>query len=185
MPHFQVADVAASARSAIELGGNEIMHEKADDGRSQWAVLGDQFGAAFGIIPVVTGESDTANQNERFGRISWLSLTVPDAIASQAFYQHVVGWNPRPMKTENRDEHASRFEMQIDNDIEAAEICQHRSGFGEIPSVWLIHLPVDDLVESLRRVNEGGGEVIQEFAVESYAIVRDPVGVYLALQTGQ
>ena len=53
-----------------------------------------------------------------------------------------------------------------------------------IPSVWLIHLPVGDLVESLRRVNAGGGEVINEFVKAEYAVVRDPVGVYLALQTG-
>ncbi|MDA7902596.1 hypothetical protein N9B31_02965 [Mariniblastus sp.] len=39
-----------------------------------------------------------------------------------------------------------------------------------------------DLLESLRRV--GGGEVIKEFAEAKYAIVRDPVGVYLALQAG-
>ncbi len=45
-------------------------------------------------------------------------------------------------------------------------------------------MPVDDLVESLRRVSEGGGEVIKEYAEAKYAVVRDPVGVYLALQAG-
>ena len=36
MPHFQVADVAASAASAIDMGGKELMHEKDDKGQSQW-----------------------------------------------------------------------------------------------------------------------------------------------------
>ncbi|MGI9378470.1 MAG: VOC family protein, partial [Methyloligellaceae bacterium] len=74
MPHFQVADVAASAACAIDMGGKELMHGKDDDGQSQWAVLVDPDGAAFGIIPVAPVESDTAPQDVRQGCISWLSL---------------------------------------------------------------------------------------------------------------
>jgi len=76
MPHFQVADVAASVTCAIDMGGKELMHSKTDE----WAVLADQVGAAFGVIPVVACESDTTRQNERLGCITWLSLTVPDAL---------------------------------------------------------------------------------------------------------
>ena len=184
MPHFQVSDVAVSVKCAIDMGGKELMHSKTDDGQSQWAVLADRVGAAFGVIPVVARESDTTRQNERLGCISWLSLTVPDALSSRDFYQNVVGWNAKPIETENSEGHFAKFEMQIDNETAAAEICQFRSEQNGIPSVWLIHLPVDDLVESLRRVSEGGGEVIKEFAEAKYAVVRDPVGVYLALQTG-
>ena len=64
MPHFQVADVATSAATAIEMGGKELMHGKTDDGQSQWAVLADQVGAAFGVIPVVSGESVDTQQDE-------------------------------------------------------------------------------------------------------------------------
>lgn len=56
MPHIQVADVAASVERALELGGREVMHAKGDDGSSQWAVLLDPDGAAFGLIPVVPKE---------------------------------------------------------------------------------------------------------------------------------
>jgi uncharacterized protein len=177
MPHFQVVDVAASAAGAIEQGGKELMHGKDDNGQSQWAVLVDPDGAAFGIIPAVAGESDNTQQNERLGCISWLSLMVPDALLSRDFYQHVVGWNAKPIEARDSEGHATGFEMQIDNETAAAEIRQYRSEVNSIPSVWLIHLPVDDLVESLRRVSEGNGEVIREYAEEKYAVVRDPVGV--------
>ena len=180
MPHLQVADVAASVACAINMGGKELMH----DGQSRWAVLADQAGAAFGVIPVVPGESDSAGPNERLGCISWLSLTVPDAVTSQDFYQHVVGWSAKSIEMEGGEGHFTSFEMQRDNEIAAAEICQYRSEDSDIPSVWLIHLPVDDLVESLRRVSEGGGEVIKEYGDNKYAVVRDPVGVYVALQSG-
>ncbi len=183
-PHFQVADVAASVACAIDMGGKELWHSKTDDGQSQWAVLADQVGAAFGVIPVVAGESGSTGQNERLGCISWLSLTVPDALPSRDYYQRVVGWNARSIEMEDSEGHFGRFEMQRDNEIAAAEICQYRDDFRGIPSVWLIHLPVDDLVDSLRRVSEGGGEVIREYAEEKYAVVRDPVGAYLALRSG-
>ncbi len=74
--------------------------------------------------------------------------------------------------------------MQIDNSTSAAEIRRSRNEQDGIPPVWLIYLPVGDIAESLRRVREGGGQVIQEFAEAGYAVVRDPVGVYLALQAG-
>lgn len=184
MPHFQVADVAASAAGAIEKGGKELMHGKDDDGQSQWAVLVDPDGAAFGIIPAVADESDNKQQNERFGCISWLSLAVPDALFSRDFYQHVVGWNPKPIEAGYSEGHVTGFEMQIDNETSAAEISQFPSEQNGIPSVWLIHLPVDDYVESLRRVVKDGGEIIREYE-EKYAVVRDPVGVYLALRFSQ
>ena len=183
MPHFQVADVAASAACAIDMGGKELMHGKDNDGQSQWAVLIDPDGAAFGIIPVVPYESDSPQQDARKGYISWLSLAVPNASSSRDFYQKVIGWKAKSSETEESEGGVAKFEMQIDNENSAAEICQFGGKHNEIPSVWLIHLPVDDLVESLRRVKEEGGEVIKEIAEAKRAIVRDPVGVFLALET--
>ena len=126
----------------------------------------------------------STQRNQRFGYISWLSLSVSDILTSRDFYQQVVGWNAKSIETEDSEGHAAIIEMHIDNESAAAEIVQFRSEQDSIPSVWLIHLPVDDLVESLRRVLEGGGEVIKEYAEEKYAVVRDPVGVYLALEVG-
>ncbi len=51
-----------------------------------------------------------------------------------------------------------------------------------IPSVWLIHLPVSNLVDSLRRVAACGGEVMTKYDEARRAIIRKPVGVLLVLQ---
>ena len=184
MPHFQVADVTASTARAMEIGSKEIMLSKTDNGQVQWAALSDPAGAAFGLIPVVDNESGSAEQNERIGCISWLSLTVPDASAVEDFYQQVVGWKVQPIEVKDGERQFTNFEMQRDTGIAAAEICQYRDELEGIPAVWLIHLPVGDLAESLRRVSEGGGTVIKKCAEENYAVVRDPVGVYFALQEG-
>ncbi len=181
MPHFQVDNVAASAECAVEMGGKQLMHSKTDDGESQWAVLVDQDGAAFGVIPVVTQPSENKPQETRQGCIAWLSLTVPNSLASRDFYQRVVGWNAQPI--EDCEEPNVKFEMQIDAETAAAEICQVQNVPNSIPSTWLIHLPVDDLAESLRLVSDGGGKVIKEPTEGQDAIVRDPVGVFLALRS--
>lgn len=44
-------------------------------------------------------------------------------------------------------------------------------------------LPVGDLPESLRQVNNGGGEVVSENPEENYAVIRDLFGVFLALRS--
>ena len=94
MPHIQVADVAASVQRARDLGGSVLMHAQANDGTSQWAVLLDPNGAAFGIIPLVPPEAlppasrDTAAP---LGRIAWLDLTVSDASATATSIGRLLG----------------------------------------------------------------------------------------------
>lgn len=184
MPHFQVSDVAASFECAVACGGTELMHSKDDDGRSQWAVLTDPFGAAFGLIPVVPVEPNAVDANERMGRISWLTLMVSDVAASRDFYREVIEWNAIDSESEDDNGRRTGVEMLRDDQISSAEICDNLGDDQSIPPVWLISLPVDDLTESLRRVRDGGGEVVSGSAHANYAVIRDPVGVYIALQEG-
>src|SRR5688500_14418287 len=86
MPHIQVTDVSASVQRALDLGGTVLMHSKDDAGNSQWAVLLDPNGAAFGLVPVVPAGTIRSGDGSSLldaaapvGRISWLDLTVRDA----------------------------------------------------------------------------------------------------------
>jgi len=176
MPHFQVADVGVSAARALELGGRELMHGKGEDGQSQWAVLVDPTGAAFGLIPVVGGESEAAAETDGAGRISWLTLVVPDVSATCRFYEQVVGWSSIPADA------GGGCEMRRPDGVSAAEIRDAGGDDAGIPPVWILSLPVDDLAESLRRAREGGGEIVQGSTDAGHAVIRDPVGVYFALQ---
>jgi len=178
MPHFQVADVAASAARTLERGGQELMHGKGDDGQSQWAVLVDPSGAAFGVIPVVVDESNGASHLDRIGCISWLSLLVSDVSSMCEFYEQVVGWSA-VSDTEGG------FEMRRPDGVASAEICPMNDRNEGIPSVWILSLPVDDFDESLQRVREGGGEIVKEMSGSGRAVIRDPVGVHIALQASK
>ncbi len=190
MPHIQVADVAASVKRALGLGGNELMHAKGDDERSQWAVLLDPNGAAFGIIPVASAEAipPTDSAAVRAGHISWVALTVSDASATRDFYRQVVGWSVQDVEMEDASERYVDYNMFGDDGNPSAGICHTRGVNLGLPPTWMIYLPVDDLAESVRRVREEGGKIIKatrgndgEYAC---AVVQDLVGAHLALVQG-
>lgn len=195
MPHIQVADVAESVRRALDLGGSAPMHARDDDGKSQWAVLLDPNGAAFGIIPVVPAAAIPSSTGAAsrdgaapVGRIAWLDLTVPDASATRDFYRQVVGWSAQDVEMENGGERYSDYKMVREDGSPAAGVCHARGVNAGLPPVWMIYLPVGDLAESLRRVPAEGGEVVKAAKGDDgtyvYAAVRDPVGACLALTAG-
>lgn len=195
MPHIQVADVARSVERALELGGSEAVHARGDDGTSQWAVLLDPNGAAFGLIPVVSADEIPSSEGEAardgaasIGCISWLDLTVADASATRDFYQEVVGWSVEEVAMEDAGERYADYRVLGGDGNPAAGIRHARGVNGGLPPVWMLHLPVDDLAESLRRVREEGGKIIQETTGDdggyASAVVEDPVGACLALAPG-
>ncbi len=190
MPHIQVADVAASVERALDLGGSELMHGKDDDGKSQWAVLLDPNGAAFGIIPVVSADaiSPTDGAAARVGRISWVDLTVSDASATRDFYRQVVGWSVQDVEMEDASERYADHNMCGDDGSPAAGVCNARGVNLGLPPIWMIYLTVGDLAESVRRVREEGGKIIKATRGDdgeyAYAVIQDLVGAYLALVPG-
>lgn len=195
MPHIQVADVAAGVNRALELNGRELMHGKDDEGNSQWAVLLDPNGTAFGIIPVVAEadipapEGRAARDAEtRMGRIAWLDLTVDDAAATRDFYRQVVGWTVEDVAMEDAGERYADYNMLGGDGGSAAGICHARGVNLGLPPVWMIYLPVGDLDESLRRVEAEGGKVIKATrgadGTCAFAVIKDPVGACVALMPG-
>lgn len=195
MPHIQVAEVAASVQRALALGGSVLMDAKADDGTSQWAVLRDPNGAAFGIIPVVPTEAippgdgaASGDEATSVGRIAWLDLTVADASATRDFYRQVIGWVVQDVAMEDGGERYADYTMLGGDGNPAAGVCHARGVNSGLPPVWMLYLPVGDLAESLRRVREEGGTVMKAMQGEAgeyvYAAVQDPVGVHLALMPG-
>jgi predicted enzyme related to lactoylglutathione lyase len=192
MPHIQVADVAASVARALARGGRRLMHQEDESGQSLWAVLIDPNGAAFGIIPVVAPPAIESAQDgassETVGRISWLDLTVPEAPATRDFCRDVVGWSVQDVEMEDEDGKYADYALCTPDGTAVAGVCHARGINQAIPPVWLICLPVGNLGESLGRVKDEGGEVLEarkgpdgEYA---YAVIRDPVGACLALGPG-
>jgi hypothetical protein len=131
------------------------------------------------LIPVVGAESEASDQFENVGRISWLTLVVSDVSSTCEFYEQVVGWS-----TVSADVDGG-FTMRRPDGVCAAEICHAGGDNAGIPPVWILSLPVDDYEESLRLVREGGGEIIKRSTDAGQAVIRDPAGVYIALQANE
>lgn len=195
MPHIQVDDVAGSVKRALDLGGREFAHAKGDDGTSQWAVLFDPDGAAFGLIPVVsrddvplTEDSLSHDGAASIGCISWVDLTVADASTSRDFYQQVVGWSVKHVEMEDAGERYADYNMIGGDGNPAAGVCHARGANAGLPPVWMLYLSVGDIAESVRRVQEEGGKIIKQTTGTdgkfTYAVIQDPVGAYLALVPG-
>ena len=195
MPHIQVADVAKSVAHALAQGGRELMHGKDDNGASQYAVLLDPNGAAFGVIPRVPadalppadgGASDGAPAP--VGCIAWVDLTVPDAAATRDFYEKVVGWSGQDVEMTDAGASYADYNMIAGDGTPGAGICNARGVNKGLPPTWMIYLPVGDLAESLGLVTEKGGRIIAQTSgadgAISYAIIEDPVGATLGLMQG-
>ena len=122
------------------------------------------------------------------GRISGLHLTVSDAAATRDFYRDVVGWTVQNVEMEDAGERSADYALCTPDGTAVAGVRSARGINEAMPPVWLICLPVGDLGESLRRVQEGGGEVVEARTATGdeyvYAVVRDPVGACLALVPG-
>jgi predicted enzyme related to lactoylglutathione lyase len=122
------------------------------------------------------------------GRISWLDLTVSDASATRGFYRQVVDWSAQEVEMEDASGRYADYTLFADDGNPAAGVRHARGVNLDLPPIWMIYLPVGDLAESLRRVPEGGGEIIKatrgsdgEYAS---AVIQDPVGACLALVPG-
>lgn len=185
MPHIMVADVAESARRAVEHGGRELMHGKDDAGQSQWAVMVDPHGAGFGLIPVVPADQLPASSAGPVGHIAWLELTVTDAAAARDFYRAVVGWTVEERAVQDADGPYTDFMLRAGDGRPAAGLSHPRAERRDHPSAWMLHLPVGDLAESLRRVEQEGGRTLATTCDSAgrpiYAAVEDLVGVCFGL----
>lgn len=187
IPHFQVADVAASVARAIKLGGTELMHGKDDDGNSLWAGLQDPAGAAFGLIPVVAPEHLPPAQDgdAPIGCIAWVDLTVPDASALRDFYRAVIGWTVAEVLMNDGGEGYADYNMVGEDGAPAAGVCHARGANADMPGVWMLYLPVGDIDESVKHAAAEGGRVLKDTISPDgsfrFAVIQDPVGAIFAI----
>ncbi len=179
MPHIQVRDVGASVAHARELGGSILMQGRDQDGQWQWAVVVDPGGAAFGLVPVASDTSSATDHPAAVGRIAHLTLAVPDVRTACRFYERVVGWSA------DSADAGGAVALHRPDGAAVAAICRAHADDHRVPPVWILGLPVGDLDASLRLVGESGGQVVDGCAENGRAVIRDPVGAFLALQANR
>lgn len=117
----------------------------------------------------------------KIGTIVHHDLTVPAAERVRDFYAAVVGWTPEPVAMGDYDDYA----MRAPGGEPAAGVCHARGVNADLPPQWLMYVAVEDLVASIARCEELGGEALTPIKGNEgeyrYCVIRDPAGAVLGL----
>lgn len=119
------------------------------------------------------------------GAVLSADIAVPEHEREVRCYSRVLGLGGSELMHARDDDGTSQWAVLLHPNGAAFGVIPVVAAEAISPPVWMIYLPVGDLAESLRRVRgEGGGVVKSVQGADGdyiYAVIRDPVGAYLAL----
>jgi predicted enzyme related to lactoylglutathione lyase len=178
--YVTVEGADADAARANELGG-EVMRppfDVMDIGRM--AILKDPQGAVFAVWqPRARIGAERVND---VGCLCMNELTTTDVTAAGAFYEGLLGWRIEAVN----DNSGSGFTAFFFNGGRVnASVLTAAEG---VPSHWRPNFTVEDVSQSLERVEQlGGGAVAGPFQIFDgmIALARDPQGAVFALFAGE
>jgi predicted enzyme related to lactoylglutathione lyase len=177
--YVAVDDMDAKAAQIRRLGG-AILVPPTDSNIGRISVVADPQTATFALVTGLTYGQQPPSRLDEPGRVGWHELLAEDRNKIFAFYGELFGWQ----------------KAYAEND--PADLYQLFSAAGQtiggmlskLPSVsrpcWLYYFNVDDIGAAAKRVNAGGGRILQGpiELPDGCWIVRcaDPQGALFALQ---
>ncbi|WP_454628309.1 VOC family protein [Bradyrhizobium cenepequi] len=180
--YVAVDDVDATAAQIRRLGG-AILVPPTDGNIGRLSVVADPQTATFALVSGLTYDQRKPGRLDELGRVGWHELLAADRRAIFGFYRELFGWR------------------QTDAEADPADLYQLFSAGAQtiggmltkLPSVsqpfWLYYFNVDDIGAAAKRVNAGGGRILQGpiELPDGCWIVRcaDPQGALFALQGAQ
>lgn len=177
--YIAVDDMEATIAQIRPLGG-AILVSPTDSNIGRIAVVADPQGATFALVTGLTcGQSQPGGTDEP-GRVGWHELLAEDQRRVFPFYGELLGWQKPPGGTDP----ASVYELFS---VAGQTIGGMLTKLPSVPQAcWLHYFNVDDVGVAARRVNAGGGRVLQgpiELPSDCW-IVRcvDPQGALFTLQ---
>ena len=159
-PHWiayvSVDDVEQTVSKTRDAGGNVLKDSTDVPGAGSFAVLSDPQGAAFAIYKTATEESDGETDDPQIGRFSWNELATSDYKGALQFYSDLFGWSPQ-----------EAMDMGEGNIYQiygggAAPLGGMFNKPDEMPGppMWLYYISVENVNDSVKTVEELGGQVI-------------------------
>jgi predicted enzyme related to lactoylglutathione lyase len=122
-----------------------------------------------------------SDQRTKPGTVNWFDLTVANAEPIRDFYKSVIGWETSPVDMGGYND----FCMHPEKDgVPIAGICNARGNNAGMPAQWIMYITVANLDESMKRVAELGGKVIngpRNMGKNRYCIIEDPAGAVCGL----
>ena len=177
--YVAVDDIDATAKQIRRRGG-AVMLPPTDSNIGRVSVVADPQNATFALVSGLTFGERQAGGLDELGRVGWHELLAQDRNKVFDFYGGLFGWQ----KAEGEPGQADLYQLFSAGGQTIGGMLTKQ------PSVqqpcWLYYFNVDDIDEAARRVNAGGGRVLQgpiELS-EGCWIARcvDPQGALFALQ---
>ena len=180
--YVAVDDMDATAAQIMRLGG-AVLLPPTDSNIGRVSVVADPQKATFALVSGLTYGQRQPGGLDELGRVGWHELLAVDRNKIFDFYGELFGW------------------QKVNAETEPADLYQLFSAGGQtiggmltkLPSVsqpcWLYYFNVDDIGAAAKRVNAGGGRVLQGpiELLDGCWIARcaDPQGALFALQGAQ
>ena len=174
-----VDDIDATA-SQIRRRGGAVMLPPTDSNIGRVSVVADPQKANFALVSGLTYGQPQSGGLDELGRVGWHELLAEDRNRVFDFYRELFGW------------------QKDSGETDPADFYQLFSSAGQtiggmltkLPSVpqpcWLYYFNVDDIGTAAKRVNDGGGRILQGpiELTDGCWIARcaDPQGALFALQ---
>ena len=156
MAYVSVDDVE-QAVSKVKKAGGSVLHGATDvPGAGSFAVLADPQGAAFAIYKPANQESQESADESKIGRFSWNELATSDYKGAFSFYSELFGWEPQ----EAMDMGPGGIYQIYGQGGAPLGGMFNKPDEMPGPPMWLYYVLVDDVNESVKKVTELGGQVL-------------------------
>ena len=117
----------------------------------------------------------------RIGTMGWLDMTDEQAPALRDFYQSVIGFQTEALSMGEYDDYILKT---ADGETMVAGIAHKRGPNAEVPKGWIPYFIIADLDQSLKQVEQLGGQAIgdeRSYGGGRFCFIRDPSGAICAL----
>lgn len=176
-PHWSsyvsVADAAASAQKAAELGGKVLVGPMQVMEEGHMAIIQDPTGAVLGLWQ--PGRHIGSQICNVPGSLSWNELQTHDTAKAMAFYTALFGWGAQTADMGGFDYTAFSVGERPNAGMMAIQ-----PEWGEVPPNWSVYLAVENCDASAEQVTALGGKIIMPPSdipgTGRFAVIADPQG---------
>lgn len=149
-------DVDATAQKAQKLGGRVLVPAMDVANSVRIAVLADPQGAAFGVVGMRGGE--TRPDMRALGHAGWAELNTTDWKAGWSFYSQLLGWR-KVSSMDMGPEFGEYFMFGLEPEAMLGGMSD-AAKMMKAPAHWLHYLNVKSVDETVKRIPEKGGKVL-------------------------
>lgn len=175
--YVQVADVDATAKRVVELGGAIVVPPMDVMEEGRMVVFADPTGAVLSAWQ--------PKRHSGFGRLNehgapcWFELMTKNLDVAQSFYERLFGWK----KTASTTPGVQYIEITPPSASgPVGGLMQMDASFGDMPSCWSPYFTVANIETAANAVKANGGTVCVEPKdipnVGTFAVVQDPGGAF-------